>query len=54
MNWSLGTRCLLTFYYPEAKPMGRSRYKILDEAYPYFHTLTVAGWQPVFTRQCVF
>ncbi len=31
--------------------MGRSRYKILNEAYPYFHTLTVAGWQPVFTRQ---
>jgi hypothetical protein len=30
--------------------MGRSRYKILNEAYPYFHTLTVAGWQPVFTR----
>jgi hypothetical protein len=29
--------------------MGRSRYKILNEAYPYFHTLTVAGWQPVFT-----
>ena len=31
--------------------MGRSRYKILNEAYPYFHTLTVADWQPVFTRQ---
>jgi len=31
--------------------MGRSRYKILNEAYPYFHTLTVAGWQPVFTRR---
>jgi putative transposase len=31
--------------------MGRSRYKIRDEAYPYFHTLTVVGWQPVFTRQ---
>jgi hypothetical protein len=31
--------------------MGRSRYKVLKEAYPYFHTLTVAGWQPVFTRR---
>jgi len=31
--------------------MGRSRYKILNESYPYFHTLTVAGWQPVFTRR---
>jgi hypothetical protein len=31
--------------------MGRSRYQILNEAYPYFHTLTVVGWQPVFTRQ---
>ena len=31
--------------------MGRSRYKIKNEAYPYFHTVTVAGWQPVFTRQ---
>jgi len=31
--------------------MGRSRYKILNEAYPYFHTVTVAGWQPVFTRK---
>jgi len=30
--------------------MGRSRYKILNETYPYFHTLTVVGWQPVFTR----
>ncbi|MDO9238758.1 MAG: hypothetical protein Q7U30_01990, partial [Methylicorpusculum sp.] len=32
------------------KSMGRSRYKILNEAYPYFHTITVAGWQPVFTQ----
>jgi len=31
--------------------MGRSRYKILDEGYPYFHTSTIAGWQPVFTRK---
>ena len=31
--------------------MGRSRYKILNEDYPYFHTLTIAGWQPVFTRK---
>ena len=31
--------------------MGRSRYKVLNELYPYFQTLTVAGWQPVFTRQ---
>ena len=31
--------------------MARSRYKILNENYPYFHTITVAGWQPVFTRQ---
>ncbi len=30
--------------------MGRSRYKVLNENYPYFHTFTVAGWQPVFTR----
>jgi len=31
--------------------MGRSRYKVLNENYPYFHTVTVAGWQPVFTRK---
>lgn len=30
--------------------MGRSRYKVLNVAYPYFHTLTVVGWQTVFTR----
>lgn len=35
--------------YLKAKPMGRSPYKILNEAYPYFHILTVIGWQPVFT-----
>ncbi len=31
--------------------MGRSRYRILDEQYPYFHTATIVGWQPVFTRK---
>ena len=31
--------------------MGRSRYQIHNEQYPYFHTSTVVGWQPVFTRQ---
>ena len=31
--------------------MGRSCYKILNETYSYFHTLTVAGWQSVFIRQ---
>jgi REP element-mobilizing transposase RayT len=31
--------------------MGRSRYQILNEQFPYFHTATVVGWQPVFTRQ---
>ncbi|MCV6636254.1 hypothetical protein [Candidatus Albibeggiatoa sp. nov. NOAA] len=30
--------------------MGRSRYKILNEQYPYFHTCTIVGWQAVFTR----
>jgi putative transposase len=30
--------------------MGRSRYQILNEQFPYFHTCTVVGWQPVFTR----
>jgi len=33
------------------RQMGRSRYKVLNEAYPYFHTVTVAGWQPIFTRK---
>lgn len=31
--------------------MGRSRYRILNEQYPYFHTATIVGWQPVFTRK---
>jgi REP element-mobilizing transposase RayT len=31
--------------------MGRSRYQILNEQFPYFHTATVVAWQPVFTRQ---
>ena len=31
--------------------MGRNRYHILNEQFPYFHTATVVGWQPVFTRQ---
>jgi REP element-mobilizing transposase RayT len=30
--------------------MGRSRYRILNAQYPYFHTCTVVGWLPVFTR----
>jgi REP element-mobilizing transposase RayT len=31
--------------------VGRSRYQILNEDYPYFHTATIVGWQPVFTRR---
>ncbi len=31
--------------------MGRNRYHILNEQFPYFHTATVVGWQPIFTRQ---
>ena len=30
--------------------MGRSHYKVVDNAYPYFHTCTVVGWLPIFTR----
>jgi putative transposase len=30
--------------------MARSRYKVLDDDHPYFHTCTVVGWLPVFTR----
>jgi REP element-mobilizing transposase RayT len=28
----------------------RSRYKVCDDAYPYFMTCTIVGWLPVFTR----
>ena len=31
--------------------MGRSRYRIHQDQVPYFHTCTVVGWLPVFTRQ---
>ncbi len=31
--------------------MTRSRYKIYDNAYPYFVTCTVVEWFPIFTRQ---
>jgi putative transposase len=30
--------------------VARSRYKILNDNYPYFHTCSVVGWLPVFTR----
>jgi len=30
--------------------MGRSRYHITDDAVPYFHTCTIVGWLPIFTR----
>ena len=30
--------------------MGRSRYRIVENEYPYFMTCTVVGWLPVFTR----
>jgi REP element-mobilizing transposase RayT len=30
--------------------MGRSRYRIVENAYPYFMTCTVVGWLPIFTR----
>ena len=30
--------------------MGRSRYKIFENEYPYFLTCTTVGWLPVFTR----
>ena len=30
--------------------MTRSRYKIIENEYPYFLTCTVVGWLPVFTR----
>ena len=30
--------------------MGRSRYKITENQVPYFHTCTVVGWLPIFTR----
>jgi len=32
------------------KSMGRSRYHITDNAVPYFHTCTIVGWLPIFTR----
>jgi REP element-mobilizing transposase RayT len=30
--------------------MGRSRYRIVENEYPYFMTCTVVGWLPLFTR----
>ena len=30
--------------------MGRSRYRIVENGYPYFTTCTVVGWLPIFTR----
>ncbi len=30
--------------------MGRSRYKITENEVPYFHTSTIVGWLPIFTR----
>jgi putative transposase len=30
--------------------MARSRYRVLDTTHTYFHTCTVVGWLPVFTR----
>lgn len=30
--------------------MGRSRYRIVENEYPYFMTCTIVGWLPVFTR----
>jgi len=30
--------------------MGRSRYQIKEDNIPYFHTCTVVGWLPIFTR----
>ncbi len=32
----------------------RTRYKILDEAYPYFVTATIVEWIPVFTKERYF
>jgi len=32
----------------------KTRYKILDKDYPYFVTLTVVEWIPVFTKQLYF
>jgi REP element-mobilizing transposase RayT len=34
-----------------AQKMGRSRYKIGEDGYPYFLTCTIVAWLPVFTRQ---
>ncbi len=31
--------------------MSRSRYKVYNDAYPYFFTCTVVDWLPVFTRR---
>jgi REP element-mobilizing transposase RayT len=30
--------------------MGRSRYRIHQDQVPYFHTCTIVGWLPIFTR----
>ena len=30
--------------------MGRSRYHITENGVPYFHTCTIVGWLPIFTR----
>jgi putative transposase len=30
--------------------MGRSRYRIVENEFPYFMTCTVVGWLPIFTR----
>ena len=30
--------------------MGRSRYHVTENSVPYFHTCTIVGWLPIFTR----
>jgi REP element-mobilizing transposase RayT len=30
--------------------MGRTRYHIYDPSMPHFHTCTIVGWIPIFTR----
>src|SRR5258707_13626039 len=32
------------------EPMSRTRYRILDDRYPYFMTATIVAWLPIFSR----
>ena len=46
----VGNACLDALRPIKDNNMGRSRYKITENQVPYFHTSTVVGWLPIFTR----